>query len=80
MTSHFKMATVEEKAYFGCKNAMSLQNLLWKDPPSDNAIRRWLKQFQETGRVLHRRGAGSLSISQEDVDRIQEALSRNPQQ
>jgi hypothetical protein len=28
-----------------------------KDPPSDNAIRRWLKQFQETGSVLHRKGA-----------------------
>jgi transposase-like protein len=22
---------------------------MWKDPTSDNAIRRWLKQFQETG-------------------------------
>jgi heterodisulfide reductase subunit C len=26
------------------------------DPPSDNAIRRWVKQFQETGCVLHREG------------------------
>jgi hypothetical protein len=23
-----------------------------KDPPSDNAIRRWLKQFQETGSIV----------------------------
>jgi hypothetical protein len=23
-----------------------------KDPPSDNAIRRWLKQFQKTGCVV----------------------------
>jgi hypothetical protein len=23
-----------------------------KDPPADNAIRRWLKQFQETGSVV----------------------------
>jgi hypothetical protein len=29
-----------------------------KAPPSDNAIRRWLKQFQETGSVLHQNGAG----------------------
>jgi hypothetical protein len=36
-----------------------------KVPPSDIAIR-WLKQFQETGRVLHRKGAGKLSISQEE--------------
>jgi hypothetical protein len=32
-----------------------------KDSPSDNAIRRWLKQFQETGSVLHRQGAGRPS-------------------
>jgi hypothetical protein len=44
-------------------------------PPSDNAIRRWLKQFQETCSVLHRKGAGRPSNSQEDVDRIQEAWS-----
>jgi hypothetical protein len=49
-------------------------------PLSDNAIRRRLKQFQETGSVLHRKGAGRLSISQEDVARIQEAFSRNPQE
>jgi hypothetical protein len=29
-----------------------------KGSPSDKAIRRWLKQFQETGTVLHRNGAG----------------------
>jgi transposase len=50
-----------------------------KDPPADNAIRRWVKQFQETGSVLRRKGAGRPSISQEDVDRIQEAFSRSPQ-
>jgi hypothetical protein len=41
-----------------------------KDPPSDNAIRRWLKQFQETGGVLRRKGAGRQRTSQEEVDRI----------
>jgi hypothetical protein len=50
-----------------------------KYPPADNAIRRWVKQFQETGRVLHRKGAGRPSTSQEDVDRIQEIFSRSPQ-
>jgi transposase len=50
-----------------------------KDPLSDNAIRRWLKQFQETGTVLHRKGTGRPSISQEVVDRIQEAFPLNPQ-
>jgi hypothetical protein len=46
-----------------------------KDPPSDNAIRRWVKQLQETGSVLHRKEAGRPSTSQEDVDRIQETLT-----
>jgi hypothetical protein len=50
-----------------------------KDPPSDKAIRRWLKQFQETASVLHRKGVGRPSTSQEGDDRIQEAFTRNPQ-
>jgi hypothetical protein len=50
-----------------------------KAAPSDNAIRRRLKQFQGTGSVLHRKGAGRPSTSQEDVDRIQETCSRSPQ-
>jgi hypothetical protein len=33
-----------------------------KDPCPDNAIRGWLKLFQETGNVLHRNGAGSLEL------------------
>jgi hypothetical protein len=49
-----------------------------KDSTSDNAIRRWLKQFQETGNVLDRKGTVRPSISQEGVDRIQEASSRKP--
>jgi hypothetical protein len=44
-----------------------------KGPPSDNAIRRWVKQFQETNSVLHLKGSGRRSTSQEDVDRIQGA-------
>jgi transposase len=50
-----------------------------KVPSSDNAVMRWLKQFQETGSVLHRQAAGRQRTSQEDVDRIQEAFSRSPQ-
>jgi heterodisulfide reductase subunit C len=50
-----------------------------KNPPSDKAIRRWLKQVQETGRVLHRKGAQRPITSQEVVHRIQEAFSRSPQ-
>jgi hypothetical protein len=50
-----------------------------RDPPSDNAIRCWLKQFQEIGNVLNRKGAGRPSTSQEDVDGMQEVFSGIPQ-
>jgi hypothetical protein len=34
-----------------------------KDPPSDNAVRRWVKQFQETaGSVLRRKGAEDRAL------------------
>jgi hypothetical protein len=51
-----------------------------KDSPSDKAIWRWLKQFQEIGSVLHRKVAGRPSSSQEVVGRIQEAFCRSPQE
>jgi hypothetical protein len=76
MTTYLKMATVQEKAMcvcwvFGTKSVIIMQ-LRYRiqygsDPPSDNAIQRWVKQFQETGSVL-----GRPSTSREDVDRIQE--------
>jgi hypothetical protein len=55
------------------QNASSLQNPIWKRPSSENVIRHWLKPFQATGSVLHRKGAGRPSTSQEVVDRIHEA-------
>ncbi|GBL98297.1 hypothetical protein AVEN_174091-1 [Araneus ventricosus] len=79
------MATVQEKAmcvlwYFETKSVITTQRRFRttykKDPPSDNSIRRWLTQFQETGSVLHRKGAGRPS--QENVDRIQETFTRSP--
>jgi hypothetical protein len=87
MTSYLKMATVREKAmcvlwFFETKSVTKMQRRYrtqhGKDPPADNVIRRWVKQFQETGSVLHRHGAGRPSISQELVDRIQQAFSRTP--
>ncbi|GBL90247.1 hypothetical protein AVEN_130358-1 [Araneus ventricosus] len=81
------MATVQEKAmcvvwFFETKSVITTQRRFRttykKDPPSDNSIRRWLTQFQETGSVLHRKGAGRPSTSQENVDRIQETFTRSP--
>jgi hypothetical protein len=88
MTSYLKMTTVREKAmcvvwFFERKPVIKMQRRYrtqyWKVSPSDNAIRRWFMQFQETGSVLHRKGAGRPRNSQEDVDRIHEAFSRSPQ-
>jgi hypothetical protein len=65
------MATVQEKAkcvlwFFETKSVIKMQRRYrtqyGKDPPSDNAIRRWLKQFQETGSVLGREIAYRLEI------------------
>ncbi|GBN34520.1 hypothetical protein AVEN_7103-1 [Araneus ventricosus] len=81
------MATVQEKSmcvlwFFETKSVITTQRRFRttykKDPPSDNSIRRWLTQFQETGSVLHRKGAGRPSTSQENVDRIQEMFTRSP--
>jgi hypothetical protein len=49
-----------------------------KDPCSDNDIRRWLKKFQETGNIPHRKVAGRPSTWKEVLDRIQEAFTRSP--
>jgi hypothetical protein len=82
------MATVEEKAMcilwfyetkYVIKTRRHYETQYGKDPPSDNAIRRWLKQFQETGSGLHRKGKGRPSTLRENADRIQEALSQRPQ-
>jgi hypothetical protein len=50
------------------QNAKPLRNSI----PSDNATRRWFRQFQEAGSVLRPKGVGRPSTSQEDVDEIQE--------
>ncbi|GBM29272.1 hypothetical protein AVEN_155225-1 [Araneus ventricosus] len=58
------MATVQEKAmcivwFFETKSVTITQHRFRttykKDPPSDNSIRRWLTQFQETGNERERK-------------------------
>jgi hypothetical protein len=86
--SYLKIVTLQEKAmcvlwFCETKSGIKTQRLYrtqyGRAPASDNALRRWLKQFQETGSVRHRKGAGRPSISQEDVNGIQEAFSVSPQ-
>jgi hypothetical protein len=76
MMSYFKMATLQEKAMcvhwcFETKSVIEQQcryrTQYGGDPPSDNAIRRRVKQLQETGCVLHRKGAGRPSTSEEEL-------------
>jgi hypothetical protein len=76
------MATVREKAicvlwFYETKSVTKMQcrcrTQYGQYPPSDNASRLWLKQFQETGNVLYPEGAARPSTSQEEVRRIQEA-------
>jgi arsenate reductase-like glutaredoxin family protein len=70
MTSYLKMCVFR---FFETKSVIKTQRRYRtqyrKDPPSDNAIRRWLKQFREPGNILHRKGAKMPSTSQEDVAR-----------
>jgi hypothetical protein len=67
ITSYLKMATVREKAMcilqcyeikFIIKTQRHYRTQYKKDQRSDNATRRCLKQFQETGSVLHRKEVG----------------------
>jgi hypothetical protein len=82
MMPYLKMATLQEKAmyvlwFFERKSIIKMQRCYrtqyGKYPPSDNAIRRWLRQVEESGNVRRRKRAGRPSISQEVVDRIQGA-------
>ncbi|GBN64571.1 hypothetical protein AVEN_29407-1 [Araneus ventricosus] len=77
------MATVQEKAicvlwFFETKSVITTQRRFRttykKDPPSDNSIRRWLTQFQETGSVLHRKGVGRPSTSENVNEHMRKML------
>lgn len=87
-TSYFKMVTVQEKEmylrwFFETRSVIKPQcryrAQCGKDPPSDNVIKCWSKQFQENSCVLYRKRAERPTSSQENIDRIQKVLYRNPQ-
>jgi hypothetical protein len=71
MTSYLKWRTLVFRNKVRYQKQCRYRTQYGKEPPSDNAIRRWLKQYQETGSVLHRKGAGRPSTSQKGVDRTQ---------
>ena len=43
-----------------------------KQPPSDNSIRRWCAQFQETGCVCKRKSSGRPSVTEEQVEQVRQ--------
>lgn len=48
------------------------------DPPSDNNIRRWFHQFEDTGCLCKRKSTGRPRVSEEDVERVRESFTRSP--
>jgi hypothetical protein len=63
MTSYLKLATVQEntmyvRRFFEIKSVIKMRRhyrtQYGKDPPPDNAIRRWLKQFAAIKAVILR--------------------------
>jgi transposase-like protein len=68
------MATVQEEVmcvlwFFETKSVIKMQRRYSTQHGKDNTIRRWLKQFQEPGSVLHRKGARRPSSAQEAFSR-----------
>lgn len=49
-----------------------------KDPPHENNIRRWFKQFEETGSVQKQKSSGRPSVSDEKVELIRQSAIRSP--
>lgn len=49
-----------------------------KDSPSDNSIRAWYRQFNETGCLCKRKSTGRPSTSDAIVDSVRESFIRSP--
>lgn len=48
------------------------------NPPSDNNIRRWYRQFEETGCLCKGKSPGRPKVSEERVEQVREAFVRSP--
>ena len=54
------------------------RNEFGQDPPHINSIKRWFKNFMETGSILDRKRSGRPSIDEETVDTVRVAFHRSP--
>ena len=48
------------------------------DPPSDNNIRRWYHQFEDTSCLCKGKSAGRPRVSEENVERVRESFTCSP--
>ncbi|KAG8253726.1 hypothetical protein J6590_029299 [Homalodisca vitripennis] len=71
------MASVQEKArcvlwFHESRSVITVQRRFrleyGRNPPSNNSIKRWYRQFEQTGSVQHRKGAGRPPVSEAIVD------------
>ena len=78
------MLTVQQKAqnvlwYHKLKSQTAVQhkfkNEFGQDPFHTNSIKRWFKNFMETGSILDRKRSGRPSIDEETVDAVRVAFS-----
>ena len=81
------MLTIQQKAqcvlwYHKLKSPTAVQrkfrNEFGQDPPHTDSIKRWFKNFMETGSILDRKRSGRRSIDEETVDAVRVAFHRSP--
>ena len=81
------MLTIQQKAqcvlwYHKLKSPTAVQrkfrNEFGQDPPHTNSIKRWFKNFMETGSILDCKRSGTPSIDEETVDAVHVAFHCNP--
>ena len=49
-----------------------------KDPPTDNTIRAWCKQFTETGCLCKQKSSGRPLTAVDDVERVRDSFQHIP--
>ena len=81
------MLTIEQKVqcvlwYHKLKSPTAVQskfrNEFGQDPPYTDNIKRWFKNFMETGSILNRKRSGRPSIDEETVNVVYVAFHRKP--
>jgi len=69
-------------AYISCLSVTTVQRQFrtkfGKQPPSDNSIRNWYAQFQETRFVCKRKSTGRPSVTEQQVEQVRQAFVRSP--